>query len=189
MQRIFSIGFLLIWSRLRKKLQSFFLLVSGCLVPLVSLSWWQAFNKFVVHDHVKTVEHKLDRREDIEILNWLTDIDYGPQQSDYLQRREPGTGQWLLNSAEYKKWLNTSKQTLFCLGIPGAGKTILSSIVVNDLCDRFHSDAAVGIAYVYCNFRQQDIQKAEDLLSSLLKQLSQKWPSFPNCVKALHNRH
>ena len=164
-------------------------MVSDCPVPLISLSLWQAFNKFVVYDHVKTIEHKLHRKEDIEILNWLTDIDYGPQQSDYLQRREPGTGQWLLNSAEYKKWLNTSKQTLFCPGIPGAGKTILSSIVVNDLHDRFHGDTAVGIAYIYCNFRQQETQKAEDLLASLLKQLSQKWSSLPDCVKALHDRH
>jgi hypothetical protein len=33
---------------------------------------------------------KLDRKEDLEILNRLTDIDYGPQQSDYLKRRLTG---------------------------------------------------------------------------------------------------
>jgi len=28
----------------------------------------------------------LDKNEDLEILNWLTPIDYGPQQSDFLRR-------------------------------------------------------------------------------------------------------
>ena len=29
------------------------------------------------------------------------------------------------DSVKYQSWLKTSKQTLFCPGIPGAGKTIL----------------------------------------------------------------
>src|SRR5205085_9324407 len=29
----------------------------------------------------------MDKNEDIEILNWLTPVDYGPQQSDYIKRR------------------------------------------------------------------------------------------------------
>jgi hypothetical protein len=64
-------------------------------------------------------------RERNEILSWLNAIDYGPQQSDHLRRRQPGTGQWLLNSAEFQTWLETDKQTLFCSGIPGAGKVLL----------------------------------------------------------------
>lgn len=132
---------------------------------------------------------KLDREEDIEILNWITNIDYGPQQSDYFQRRQPGTGQWLLSSTEYLTWLNTDKQTLFCPGIPGAGKTILTSIVVDELNTHFHDNKSIGIAYLYCNFRRQDEQKAASLLASLLKQLSECQPSLPSSVKDLYDRH
>ena len=135
------------------------------------------------------IEVKLDRKEDLEILNWLTPIDYGPQHSDFLKRRQPGTGQWLLDSVEYQAWLNTAKQTLFCPGIPGAGKTILTSIVVDNLCNRFHNDATVGIAYVYCNFRRKDEQKIDALLASLLKQLAQSQVSLPGSVKDLYDRH
>jgi hypothetical protein len=117
------------------------------------------------------VRSKLDRKEDLEILNWLTPIDYGPQHSDFLKRRQLGTGQWLLATAEYQTWQNTDKQTLFCPGIPGAGKTILTSIVVDDLMTRFQNDLTIGIAYIYCNFRRKDEQKINDLLASLLKQL------------------
>ncbi|KAK1242838.1 hypothetical protein MKX08_005650 [Trichoderma sp. CBMAI-0020] len=105
-------------------------------------------------------------------LDWLTPIDYTLQQIDYFNKRQPGTGQWLLNSEIYQGWVDTSQQTLFCPGIPGAGKTIFTSIIVNDLFERFENDTTIGIAYVYCNFRRHDEQKLHHLLTSLIKQLA-----------------
>lgn len=85
--------------------------------------------------------------------------------------------------------METSKKTLFCQGIPGAGKTILTSIVVNELTTRFTSDKSIGIAYLYCNYQRQDEQKTEDLLASLLKQLIQSRSSLPDIVKSLYDEH
>jgi hypothetical protein len=124
-----------------------------------------------------------------EILDWLTPIDYAPQHSDYLKRRQPGTGKWLLDSTEYQAWLKTNGQTLFCPGIPGAGKTILTSIVINDLHERFQDDVSIGIAYLYCNFRRQDEQKTDHLLASLLRQLAEHYSSLPRSVKDLYDSH
>lgn len=123
------------------------------------------------------------------IADWLTPIEYGPQQSDNFNRHQKGTGQWLLESMEFNSWTETSEQTLFCPGIPGAGKTILTAIVIDDLITRFLNDPTIGIAYVYCNFRRQDEQKAKDLLASLLKQLTQVRPSLPDAMKSLYNKH
>lgn len=128
------------------------------------------------------------RDERQSILTWLTPTDYTAQQHDFISRRQPGTGQWLLDSAEFQAWLETNKQTLFCPGIPGAGKTILTSIVVDELTTRFSNDPTIGIAYLYCNFRQKDEQKAQDLLASLLKQLSEERSSLPDSVKSLYNK-
>jgi hypothetical protein len=135
------------------------------------------------------IRSKLNRKEDLEILHWLTPIDYGPQQSDYLNRRQLGTCQWLLDSAEFKAWVESNNQTLFCPGIPGAGKTILTSIVVNYLSSRFHNDSKTGIAYIYCNFRRQDEQKIDDLLANLLKQLAECQPALPDSAKDLYDLH
>jgi hypothetical protein len=129
------------------------------------------------------------RDERQSILTWLTPTDYTAQQHDFVSRRQAGTGQWLLDSPEFQTWLDTDKQTLFCPGIPGAGKTILTSIVVEELTTRYSKEPTVGIAYLYCNFRRKDEQKIDDLLTSLLKQLAEGQPSLPSTVKELYDRY
>ena len=123
------------------------------------------------------------------ILQWLNPIDFFSQQHDFFTLRQEGTGQWLLDSAEFKAWVETDKQTLFCPGIPGAGKTILTSIIVEHLTTHFRNNESVGIAYLYCNFRRQHEQKPEDLITSLLKQLLQKLSAVPDSVKILYKQH
>jgi Cdc6-like AAA superfamily ATPase len=138
------------------------------------------------------VDQLQEHREEGErqtIVDWLTPTDYGPQQSDFISRRQEGTGQWLLDSDEFQRWSSESKQTLFCPGIPGAGKTIITSIVVHHLCTKFQNDCTIGIAYIYCNFRRQQEQKPADLLMSLLKQLVQERPTVSENVMNLYRRH
>lgn len=138
---------------------------------------------------VAQVKSKLDRKEDMEILDWIMPFDYGPQHADHIRRRQPGTGQWLIDSPEYQSLLNNSQQLLFCPGIPGAGKTIITAIVIDDLFQRFRNDAAVGIAYIYCNSRPQVKQTVEHMLFSLLKQLTQQRRQIPREVKYLYDDH
>jgi hypothetical protein len=139
------------------------------------------------------LHERQDRRErheeDQDILDWLTPINYARQQHDFISRRQAGTGQWLLDSAEFQALLDANKQTLFCPGIPGAGKTILTSIVIEDLNTRFQTDSSIGIAYLYCNFKRSYEQKLEDLLLSLLKQLAQGRLLTPDAVRSLYDRH
>jgi hypothetical protein len=123
------------------------------------------------------------------ILNWLTPIDYASQHNDFINRRQQGTGQWFLDSAEFRAWLKNDKQTLFCPGNPGAGKTLITAIVVDHLRSRFRDNPDIGIAYIYCNFQRHDEQKANDMLASLLKQLTQAQSSLPQTVKDIYDRH
>ncbi|UKZ82599.1 hypothetical protein TrVFT333_010392 [Trichoderma virens FT-333] len=107
-----------------------------------------------------------------EFLDSLNPVDYTLQQKDYFSEWQPGTGQWLLGSNIYRHWVEGSQQSLFCPGIPGAGKTILTSVIINNLFERFKKNTMVGIAYLYCNFRRHNEQKLYDLLLSLVKQLA-----------------
>ncbi|KAH9207677.1 ankyrin repeat protein, partial [Leptodontidium sp. 2 PMI_412] len=123
------------------------------------------------------------------ILDWLTPTDYSSEQSDFISRRQEGTGQWLLDCVEFQEWMHTDRQTLLCPGIPGVGKTILTAIVVNDLATRFTDNTTIGIAYIFCNFRRQGEQQPKDLLESLLRQLAEVQASLPESVMALYNKH
>lgn len=137
-------------------------------------------------DRLISRQHDQDRQT---ILDWLTPIGYGAQQSDFLSRRQEGTGQWLLDSAEFKRWCDRDKNTLFCPGMPGAGKTIMVSIVIEHLHTKYRNDNCVGTAYLYCNFRRQGEQKPVDLLASLLKQLLSELPNIPVSVRRLYEYH
>lgn len=53
---------------------------------------------------------------------------------------------------EFCAWVE-SKGVLFCLGIPGVGKTILSSIVINHLQEHHAADWNISIMYIYFNYR------------------------------------
>ncbi|MBE3044649.1 NACHT domain-containing protein [Candidatus Bathyarchaeota archaeon] len=135
---------------------------------------------------VSHLKQRQDDRDRQEILDSLTRVDYSHEQSGTILRRRPGTGLWLLRSPEYQQWLHSeSVTTLFCPGIPGAGKTILASIAVEDLSNRFSDSVGIGVAWVYCNFRRKDSQSARDILLSLLRQLAQGRPSLPASVVAL----
>ncbi|KAK0704529.1 ankyrin repeat-containing domain protein [Lasiosphaeris hirsuta] len=132
---------------------------------------------------VKVLGSKLDKKEDQAILNWMASDDYGRQQSDNLRRRQPGTDQWLLDLKVFKTWRAGEKGSCFCRGMPGAGKTILTAVVVDHLLTQKYSngdgDSAIGVAFLYCTFSRRENQKPEDLFLSVLKQLSQGLPSLP----------
>jgi hypothetical protein len=112
-----------------------------------------AFTSRLTRDNVVSLVRSQEDQGRQTILDWITPIDYAPQQSDFISRRQAGTGRWLLDSAEFKAWVETDKRTLFCPGIPGAGKTILTSIVVEELFTRFENNGNIGIAYLYCNYQ------------------------------------
>ncbi|KAJ5485590.1 hypothetical protein N7539_005578 [Penicillium diatomitis] len=140
-------------------------------------------------EDIQCIRTFLGSKEDLEVLEWFAPETYGPQQSDHLSRRREGTGRWFIESVEFQTWLSTEKQILFCPGIPGAGKTILSAIVIDELGRRYYQNKDIGIAYVYCNFRREAEQTVGKLLASLLRQLASNLPFLPACLKEVYNFH
>lgn len=136
----------------------------------------------------KLVWHQ-DDQERHDILTWLSPTNYATQQSDYISRRQQGTGQWLLDSSEFRSWTLGPKGTLFCPGIPGAGKTILAAIIVEELYEKYESDRDIAIAQIYCNFQRQSEQNAVALIANILRQVVQAQDSLPGDMKALYDRH
>src|ERR1700735_132511 len=135
-----------------------------------------------IQDSIGKVLHRQYDREQQAILDWLTSADYSTQQNDFIARRQEGTGEWLVESDEFQQWENNKRRILFCPGIPGSGKTMMVSIVVDHLFEKFRNDRSIGIAFLYCNFQRQKEQQLIDLFLSLLKQFSQRHPLLPECL-------
>ncbi|KAF5543309.1 ankyrin repeat domain-containing protein [Fusarium mexicanum] len=120
-------------------------------------------------NNVRNVQMTDQRRR---ILNWITPMNFTSDQEDHVDRIQPGTGQWLLESDQFKVWVGGEYQTLYCPGIPGAGKTILTSLVINHL-QTHHQSETVRVAYIYCKFSRRDEQTPKNLLATLLRQVVQ----------------
>ena len=85
-------------------------------------------------------------------------------------------------------WLDAPGETLFCPGIPGAGKTVLASIVIDHLQRTRGRDAV--ILYLYCTYDQRQTQTTHGLLSSILRQvLEQQLGPIPSAVESLYRSH
>lgn len=149
----------------------------------------------LIRTHISTLQSGLDAiRQDEnfaqhdKLMEWISPLNFPTQQSDFIARRQHGTGQWFLDAPEFTNWLYGPNKTLFCPGVCGAGKTMMAAIAIDGLSKKVRS-GAVGLAYVYCNYKAQVDQNAANLLAAILKQLVQARPSIAEPVERLHKQH
>ena len=76
----------------------------------------------VIADGVQDLQSDQKQKEREEVLQWISPLNFTPQQSVFSSRRQKGTGSWFLESQAFTDWLEQPGKTLLCQGIPGAGK-------------------------------------------------------------------
>ncbi|KAF8217315.1 hypothetical protein K438DRAFT_1954163 [Mycena galopus ATCC 62051] len=108
--------------------------------------------------------------ERTRIIEWLSPINFFPRHADISRARQAGTGGWLLANPLFKQWESGSGRTLWCWGIPGAGKTVLASKVVDHLTADY-KNKKIGVACIYLNHKEADDQTPSKLLAGLWRQL------------------
>ncbi|KAJ6014429.1 hypothetical protein N7540_009020 [Penicillium herquei] len=82
-----------------------------------------------VDANVARTSERIEDDQITRILDWFCPLEYGAEQRDFLDKRQGGTGQWMLDSPQFQDWYQGKGKTLLCQGIPGAGKTIMAAIV------------------------------------------------------------
>ncbi|KAF3094473.1 hypothetical protein TWF102_007588 [Orbilia oligospora] len=160
-----------------------------------------------IEELIKQIDKKMDAVSDAiggvasmqqegqhrEIFRWLSPIDPFARQSDFLRRRQKGTGEWFLEAPQFKEWLEGKEKVLFCPGIPGAGKTMIASIVSDNLKAVRDQDAArnvrTGVAFIYCIYNEREQQSLDDILASILVQLVLGQPVIPESIQRLYKSH
>ncbi|KAJ7659519.1 hypothetical protein B0H17DRAFT_1212850 [Mycena rosella] len=135
---------------------------------------------------VKDVARQVFDERD-KLIEWLSPLNFFPRQAEILSSRQPGTGEWLLEDDRFEAWKSGLGGALWCYGIPGAGKTVLASIVVDHLRTQFQA-RDIGVACIYLNHKETEIQSPSNLLAGLWRQLVFSEPISPT-ISTLYAQH
>jgi hypothetical protein len=92
-----------------------------------------------------------------------------------------------LESEVYSKWKSNGPSFVWLYGIPGCGKTILSSTITEDIIFYCTNDPGKVVAYFYFDFTDADKQKPQLMVRSLISQLSEQCTTMPLALEALYS--
>ncbi|CAN9201723.1 unnamed protein product [Alternaria alternata] len=120
-----------------------------------------------------------------KICSWLSAPDPSTNYYKAHKQRQAETGLWLLEGEQFTRWKKSAASRLWLYGIPGCGKTILSSTIIEHLLQHCHDDTSMVTAYFYFDFNNTQKQDPELMLRSLLCQLVQRSAVIPKGVDAL----
>ncbi|KAI5838988.1 ankyrin repeat-containing domain protein [Morchella snyderi] len=123
-----------------------------------------------------------------DALNWLFPAPCDKRHMEVSSQRKKDTGQWIFKTQEVQDWIkgNSSCRLLWGYGIPGAGKTFLSSLMIDHI---EATNSNYGVGYIYFNFQEQGQQTPIDTLSSLVKQLAFKAKVLPQAIEEAYKEN
>ncbi|VUC26335.1 unnamed protein product [Clonostachys rosea] len=159
-----------------------------CKVPLRNVEAEKRLSE-VIHDvqeqihGIQTTVMKTEKRAQLDKLRiWLAAPDPSTnfEHSRNLCWKE--TGQWFLDTEQYSRWKAEKQSFLWLHGIPGCGKTILSSTIIADL----ERNKNVSTLYFFFDFKDTKKQSLDKAICSLISQLCDKQPSLWTQIDALY---
>ena len=111
-------------------------------------------------------------KERRKILNSFGKVDPSENKRQGLNLRQPGTGLWLTEGKEFQDWLKNDHAKLWFYGIPGAGKTVLASIAVEEVLRQ--ASPSFAVAYFYCGYKDPAMQEPAFIIGSLVQQIAKQ---------------
>ncbi|KAL0632593.1 hypothetical protein Q9L58_008524 [Maublancomyces gigas] len=140
----------------------------------------------------KEISEKIQEedKERGDILRWLSKLDFEDDHETLFLKRYGVTGNWLIESQAFRDWIGADKSSiLWCYGNPGAGKSVLASLVVDTISAQYALDDRSGLAFLYYKHQNREGQKLKDILPALVKQLCRKKQALPIEVKELYRQY
>jgi len=134
------------------------------------------------------LRHNSTIRDKTDLMKWICPFDYHAKYRDFIGRRHPDTGKWFLQDARFQEWDQSENATLLCRGHPGAGKTIMATLVIDHLLRTRHM-ACHPIVFIYCDYKRQSEQSAKHMFSSVLRQIVDIHPGTPELVQDFYKIH
>lgn len=123
-----------------------------------------------------------------EVYRWLERTNPSSLHNLAVKNHEPETGTWLLRLPEWQNWLHQSdaSRLLWLHGIPGAGKTVLASFLIEELKKQCSYSEEIGRAYYYCHYTHNQ-DEAAPFLRWLVSQVCRQAQWVPDQLLELHN--
>ncbi|RFU25926.1 hypothetical protein B7463_g10412, partial [Scytalidium lignicola] len=132
--------------------------------------------------------HNADQERQ-RIYQWLKAPDVFAKHSMSWKKRQPETGNWLLTNKRYEHWLYSSSSFLWLYGIPGSGKTVLCSTIIEHIVRHRLQIPRSALAYFYFDFNDSGKRDISSLVRSLITQLSAQYNTMPPPLLLLYDQH
>ncbi|KAF9728326.1 vegetative incompatibility protein HET-E-1 [Paraphaeosphaeria minitans] len=117
----------------------------------------------------KSKSHNRGQEERLgKICSWLSAPDPSTNYHKAHKQRQAETGLWLLDGHKFTEWKERVGSRLWLYGIPGCGKTVLSSTIIEHLLQQCNGDTRTVTAYFYFDFNDTQKQDPDLMLRSLL---------------------
>jgi Cdc6-like AAA superfamily ATPase len=120
------------------------------------------------------------------IIRWLSAPDPSTNHNRASSEHHDGTGLWFVHGDLFQAWQRQKKSILWLHGIPGCGKTVLSSAIIEHLKQ---DETCQLLLYFYFSFNDEKKQSLHDLLRSLLEQIHQSQPDSRQPLEQLWASH
>ena len=135
----------------------------------------------VIEQNTTAIVDEASARRKKELPARICDVDYLQQHRDAIARHQHGTGVWFLDDNSYQAWAGSAYGTLVCPGVPGAGKTILAALVIEQQL-RAVQVSKKPVVFIYYSYKRQDQQTLRHTLQTFLRQIVDFLPEMPKLL-------
>ena len=126
-----------------------------------------AHSRDMVKADQEAVAQQMQLNVEIEVFSALSTIDNGAQHERLRSLKFPNTGSWILQHPEYFQWQSSATASGLCAyGIPGSGKSVLTSSIVDDLSARYMK----SVLYHYCDYANRATLEPAEVYRTLVQQ-------------------
>ncbi|KAF8487513.1 hypothetical protein DFH94DRAFT_29981 [Russula ochroleuca] len=122
-----------------------------------------------------------------DLANWLSPPDPSINFNTADHARHKGTAEWFTQSSVFNNWKESSS-LLWIHGIPGSGKSVLTSAIIQDVKSVCNTTSG-HMAFFLFDFKDIGKQDARALLSSIVVQLSNQSDDFYDILLRFYSDH
>lgn len=103
----------------------------------------------------------------------------------HFSLHQDGTGVWLLESADFERFMSTPKSKIWLYGIPGAGKSVLSATIIDHI--KAQRTEHVALAFFFCEYFNTATQTCRNIFGSIARQLALQNPRALETLEEFFN--